>query len=323
MKAVATLLKAARRVAGEQYRVDEPIDDKGQYQARLEAEFPLAIKRIWFSAGQPQPPLTWHTYLELFVLLSPECRFQLGGTVLRLARGDVLVMDHLKLHAVIDFPSSRAEAVVVRFLPEVVRGLASQAADHLLLLPFYCQIEEKPHVLRGSDARAADAHFALARLLECYAQADRDVYWQTGSRGYFLEVLHHLARHFRAAERLKEQYARDQPKSTRLRKLFEHIEANYASRISLPEAAAITGLSKPQFHAVFKKATGTSLVAYLTQVRLAQAARRLKETDGSIAEIASQAGFADQSYFDRRFRQHFGRSPLQFRRGESATKTAG
>lgn len=318
MKSLAKVIAAARALPGEEYRVDSPIDDKGQYQPRLEAEFPLTIKRIWFSAGQPNPPLTWHTYLELFVLLSRECRLQMGGSMLRLGRGDVLVMDHLKLHAVIDFPGLRAEAVVVRFLPEFVRGQASPAADHLVLLPFHCQLEEKPHVLRGGDAAAAPVHAALAHLFGCYAQAGASPYWQTGSRAYFLETLHHLAQHFHAVERLKAQFSREQPKTTRLRKLFEHIETNYASRISLPEAATIAGLSKPQFHSVFKKATGTSLVAYLTQVRLAEAARRLRETDQSIAEIASQVGFADQSYFDRRFRQHFGCSPLRFRKGESA-----
>lgn len=314
-KPLSALLRAAREVCGEPYRVDHPIDEMGQYQARLEPEFPLAIKRIGFSAGQPPPPLTWHTYHELFMPLSRECRLQMGGTVVELGAGDVLVMDHLKLHAVVGFPDPFAEAIVVRFLPELVRGLASQAADHLLLLPFLCQIEENPHVLRGGREEAAPAHAALARLLQCYAARDASPYWQTGARAYFLEVLHHLARHFQAAERLAEQFARDQPKTTRLRRLFEHIEANFASRISLPEAAAIAGLSKPQFHAVFKRATGTSLVAYLTQVRLAQALRRLRESDDSIAEIASQVGFADQSYFDRRFRQHFGRSPLQFRKG--------
>jgi transcriptional regulator GlxA family with amidase domain len=125
--------------------------------------------------------------------------------------------------------------------------------------------------------------------------------------------LHHLARRFEAAERLREQFARQQVKTNRLRKLFEHIEQDYAARISLPDAATLAGLSRPQFHAVFKKATGMTLVDYLTQVRLRHAARLLRETDRSIAEIATAVGFADQSYFDRRFRRRFGRTPRQFR----------
>lgn len=313
MKSLAALRRIAARLPGERYVVDRPVDARGQYQLELAGEFPLAVKRLVYSATDPTPPLTWHTYLEVFIMLSRECRLQIGATNVTLNAGDVLVMDHLKLHAVTAFPDATAEAIVIRFLPEIVRGFATAAADQLVLLPFYCQHETQPHLLRGSEASAVAAHAALTRLLECYATADTNLYWQTGARAYFLEALHHLARRFEAAERLRDEFSRQHTKTNRLRKLLEHVDRNFATRITLPDAAAMAGLSKPQFHAVFKKATGMTLVEYLTHVRLTHAVRLLRETDLSIAQIASQVGFADQSYFDRRFRRRFGRTPRQFR----------
>jgi len=56
-----------------------------------------------------------------------------------------------------------------------------------------------------------------------------------------------------------------------------------------------------------------TLVAYMNHVRLSNASRLLCETDRSIAEIASEAGFSDQSYFDKRFKRAFGRTPKEFR----------
>jgi AraC-like DNA-binding protein len=314
MKPFAALRKAAGQLPREDYRVDGPVDQRGQFQFELAAEFPFAIKRLFFSAHQPEPPLTWHTYLEVFVLLSAECRMQMGGALITLRRGDVLVMDHQKLHAVRDLPSSGAEAVVIRFQPEMVRSPGAAAFDHLLLLPFYCQIEDRPHVLRGNASEAADVHATLAHLLAGYAAGDT-AYVQTGSRAYFLVLLHHLARHFQSAERLKERFARQQTKHDRLREVFEFIAGHYADRISLPQVAALARLSKPRFHAVFKKAAGMTLVNYLNQVRLNEAARLLQETEKPVVEIANAVGFADQSYFDRRFRRRFGQTPLQFRRG--------
>lgn len=312
MNSFAALLRAAAQLTDERYVVDRPVDARGQYQFELAGEFPLALKRISFVATAPPPPLTWHTYLELFILMSRECRIQMGRTEVTLGRGDVLVMDHLKLHALVGF-REQAEAIVVRFLPEIVRGAGTASADHLLLLPFLCQVEEQPHVVRAADADAPIVHETLARVIESYAQAESTPYWQTGSRGHFLVLLHHLARHFRAAEQLKELFARQQTKTSRLQEVFEYIGRDYASRISLPQVAAVARLSRPQFHTVFKRATGMTLVDYVTQVRLTHAARLLQETDLSIAEIASTVGFADQSYFDRRFRRHFGRTPRLFR----------
>ena len=52
----------------------------------------------------------------------------------------------------------------------------------------------------------------------------------------------------------------------------------------------------------------------MNHVRLSNGARLLRETDHSIAEIASEVGFADQSYFDKRFKRAFGKAPKEFRR---------
>lgn len=322
MKAFAALRRAAAQLPDERYVVDRPVDARGQYQFELAGEFPLALKRLSFVATDPPPPLTWHTYLELFVLLSRECRIQMGGVDVTLGQGDVLVMDHLKLHAVVGFPD-RAEALVVRFRPDLVRSAGTAAADHLLLLPFLCPVDEKPHVLRAAAADAPPVHEALARMIAYGAQPAATPYWQTGARGHFLVVLHHLARHFQAAETLQAVFAREKTKTSRLRAVFEYVARHYASRISLPQMAAVARLSRPQFHAVFKRATGMTLVDYLTQVRLTQAARMLQETDRTIAEIASAVGFADQSYFDRRFRRHFGRTPRLFRQDTIAAPGRG
>jgi two-component system response regulator YesN len=56
-----------------------------------------------------------------------------------------------------------------------------------------------------------------------------------------------------------------------------------------------------------------TFVAYITRVRLTQALRLLRETELSVAEIAASAGFSDQSYFDRRFRRAFGKTPREYR----------
>ncbi|MGH7997507.1 MAG: helix-turn-helix domain-containing protein [Opitutaceae bacterium] len=308
------LFAAARRLPGESYAVDRPLDERSRYRFDLQADFPFAIKRLWFFASQPKPPLTWHSYLEIFVPLSTGCRVRMGGAALQLASGDVLVMDHLKLHALEDIGGAKAEAIVIRFLPEMVRGSGWAGSDHLLLLPFYCQLEEQPHVLRAAEPEAGQVHAAMAALFAHYAESDGSPYGRTGARAWFLVLLHELARRFRAAEVLTERVSARQARDGRLRDVFAHIEEHYAERVSLVEMAAAAGLSRAQFHTVFKKATGTTLLGYLAQVRLTRAARLLQETGASIAEIATATGFADQSYFDRRFRQRFGRSPLHFRR---------
>jgi AraC family transcriptional regulator len=64
----------------------------------------------------------------------------------------------------------------------------------------------------------------------------------------------------------------------------------------------------------FRKAYGCSVGAYLRWLRIVHAARRLAESDEPLAEIALEAGFADQSHFSNVFRRETGLSPSVFRR---------
>jgi len=47
---------------------------------------------------------------------------------------------------------------------------------------------------------------------------------------------------------------------------------------------------------------------------LEAALQRLHQSDASIAAIASECGYSDQSAFTRRFRQTIGFSPSEYRR---------
>jgi AraC-like DNA-binding protein len=95
--------------------------------------------------------------------------------------------------------------------------------------------------------------------------------------------------------------------------VLEYVERNYADSITLTEAAVLAKMSVPQFVRLFKKVAGMSFVRYLTHVRLSRSVRLLKESSLTIAEVAYQVGFSDQSYFDRRFKAAFGLTPRDFR----------
>ena len=102
-------------------------------------------------------------------------------------------------------------------------------------------------------------------------------------------------------------------RTAKLSPVLEYVQRNYTDSITLKEAAALAKMSVPQFVRLFKKVAGTSFVSYLTHVRLTRSVRLLKESSLTIAEVAYQVGFSDQSYFDRRFKAAFHQTPRDFR----------
>jgi AraC-like DNA-binding protein len=309
------LLGACRRLKFEPHDIAAQLDARGRYDVPLDDEFPLAVRLFHFTSRRHTRGATWHERLELFLPLDGPARLRMGGLEVALARGDLLVVDNLKLHHVVDFAGFDTRVIVVSFMPEFVYSLGSPSCDYLFLLPFYTQLEHRPHVLRMGDAAAPPVHAALRALLERYYAGARQPFNQAGAKVHLLEALYHLALHFRSSESLKWKFLRQRERSLQLKRLFDHINAHVADRIPVAAAARLVGMSAPRFRKIFKQVAGMTLVAYVNHARLAAAARLLRETDRTVAEIASATGFADQSYFDRRFKRAFGTTPKEFRGG--------
>ncbi len=65
----------------------------------------------------------------------------------------------------------------------------------------------------------------------------------------------------------------------------------------------------------FKSETGKTPLEHLTDMRLNYAKGLLKqETFVSVADVAEKCGFKDSFYFSRLFKQHYGVSPLNYRK---------
>jgi AraC-like DNA-binding protein len=237
----------------------------------------------------------------------------MGDDDVDLEPGDLLVVDNMKLHRVVDFPGFDTRVIVISFLPEFVYSLGSPSHDYAFLLPFSSKVHHCPHVLRAGDQHAAATADALVQLLQCYFAEDDRQFREAGCKAFMLEILYHLARRFRASRLLKWEFMRQQERSSRLKGVFDHLSKHFSERITMRDAAVLAGMSSPQFARLFKRVAGTTFVTYLTHLRLSHGQQLLQETDRTIAEIAASAGFADQSYFDKRFKKSFGNSPREFR----------
>ena len=88
-------------------------------------------------------------------------------------------------------------------------------------------------------------------------------------------------------------------------------------KFGVGDLASRLGLSKSQTLRKVKAATGKSVNQYIRESRLEKAARLIRKTDDSIAEIAYQVGFSSPSYFNKSFSKYYGIAP-----GEYKTKSA-
>jgi AraC-like DNA-binding protein len=88
----------------------------------------------------------------------------------------------------------------------------------------------------------------------------------------------------------------------------------FADDLSADDLARAVGLSRFQLYRQFRERYGIPPSAYLRQVRLREARRRLAEGE-AIAEVAFATGFADQSHLTRWFRRTYGITPRVYQQG--------
>lgn len=97
---------------------------------------------------------------------------------------------------------------------------------------------------------------------------------------------------------------------------IEYIHKNYMESISLKGIADSIHINSSYLSTLFKKEMGKSIVDYINDVRLENAAEDLQRTKDAITEIALSNGFKDVSYFTKLFRKKYGATPRQYRQEE-------
>lgn len=92
------------------------------------------------------------------------------------------------------------------------------------------------------------------------------------------------------------------------------IERHCLGPLSLAEVAAHLQRTPSHVATLVKKATGQTVLGWITMHRMAEARRRLRHSDEQVEIIAERVGYADPTHFIRVFRRHHGLTPAAWRR---------
>jgi AraC family transcriptional regulator, transcriptional activator of pobA len=262
--------------------------------------FPIHLyrnKHPYTGEGQVILGLHWHVHMEIILMTVGEAVFVVNGRSYHAKQGDLLFINSGELHTGYSKVKHQTEFVAIVFHPEL---LASPGFDphhgrtiaRLLTgehsLPAFVETDNPmyPHlsepilaVIREMESRegAYEIHVKL-QLSLAFAQISR--YYSQPSETK--ESVH-------PAERFKP--------------LITYMQAHYAEKLTVDVAARMMNLSSYHFCKCFKKATGHTFGQFLQLLRIAEAERRLLETELTVTEIAAQVGFCDINYFDKVFKK--------------------
>ena len=105
---------------------------------------------------------------------------------------------------------------------------------------------------------------------------------------------------------------------SRIAKALALIHSDASEAWSAADLASQVGMSRSSFFSRFSELVGEPPAQYVTRWRMLAAADLLRESPGSVAEIADQVGYGSEHAFARAFRRVIGATPGEYRRGADA-----
>lgn len=98
-----------------------------------------------------------------------------------------------------------------------------------------------------------------------------------------------------------------------IRRIHDQLTENIDRRFTIAELSKQYLMNPTTLKAAFKSVYGTSIAAHIKEHRMELAAKLLRETELSIAEIAARVGYDSQSKFTSAFKEYCGKLPKDYR----------
>jgi AraC family transcriptional regulator len=167
---------------------------------------------------------------------------------------------------------------------------------------------ELRNVFRGRDAEIVDIGGKFLQELRTK---------EMGTRLYVESLAHQLAVY------LLRTYCTLQPRihhyrgglsPSQRRRVLDYIDEHLNEELSLKKLANHLNLSSDHFLKMFKQSIGSPPHQYVIEHRLKRAKKLLKDTQLSVADIASRVGYKTPSHFTSQFRKLIGTTPKAYRK---------
>jgi AraC-like DNA-binding protein len=95
--------------------------------------------------------------------------------------------------------------------------------------------------------------------------------------------------------------------------MLAYANEHYHRPMSLKEVAQVLGRNASYLSTLFRLGTGLTFHAYLDELRLAKAKELLRDRTRTVAQAASETGYASEDWFRHAFKAHTGLSPSDWR----------
>ncbi len=234
-----------------------------------------------------------HATFSIGAVVAGSCDYVNGNQRQRISQGCVVMMNPQVVHACNPVDGQPWSYVMLYVDPHWLGALQRSLgiSPEGTFVPFAGILSQAPELYAGVTGLYA---YLIDPLIA-------NVGKQAKARAFFTALQRHLA-----------PAPADEEPLRPLRRAAAFIERHCTEALTLEAISAEAGVSSSYLIRAFKRHFGLTPHAYLVNRRIQHSQRALRE-GRSLAEVALEAGFADQAHFQRAFKRHLAATPGQYR----------
>lgn len=241
----------------------------------------------------------YHEFCKILLLVSGSGGYTVDGQRYALQPGDTVLINSHSVHRPEFEPGMPYERIILYISPDFLRRASVPDCD---LCQCFCA--ERGHVLRLEESERKKL-FALAAALE-RELAGNDYGRVILSSAVLLRLLVLIGRNLRRKD--VPGPGPVTPSDERVLAILSYLDVHLTEDITIDDLAEQFYLSKYHMMRLFRRETGTTIHAYLTERRLMLARERIRG-GMSATDACFRSGWRSYSSFTRAYSRRFGTTP--------------
>ncbi|GLX71238.1 helix-turn-helix domain-containing protein [Paenibacillus glycanilyticus] len=261
--------------------------------------------------------LHWHEHFEIIVMQQGSGIFHIDSESYEAHPGDVLFIPAGALHVGYSLCEGDISFLAIVFNSSLFQNWMHDSMHTKYVLPYlegHVQLPVKPTQV---DPSCADHYYLLEQANAEFTAKQPGYQLMVKSQLHMLLTL--LSRKFlpqQLPEQATNQYVQNRE---RFKSLIEYIEASFADKQTVVDAAKRMNLNVHHFCKMFKKLTGRTFIDYVNVCRVNEAERLLLAGHLTITEIAGMVGCDNSNYFTKMYKKYKSVAPSQVRKLQAET----
>ena len=248
-----------------------------------------------------------HAFYEVYCFLDGDVEYWVEGSLYRLKKGDLLLINPMELHRpILKSDSKNYERIVLWIDKGYLEGLSKKNED--LTKCFDVSDPDHKNLLRPEEFERSGIITRLGDLIrEFYGNSYGN---KLCAYGIFLQFMVEINR----MSVLQKDNLKQKKESPLVSGVLNYVAEHISEELSLEKLCTQLFVSKNVLYKAFRVSYGCTVNKYITAKRIETAKELLCNKNQSVTLTAEMVGFDNYSYFSKLFKKYTGFSPCSYRK---------